>query len=85
MQMNQLARTPSQLGAILKRARRRQNKTQTTLAELAGLWQETVSKVESGSPTTRLDTLFDLLAALDLEITVRPRSRATPQDIEDIF
>mgnify|MGYP003675837796 CR=1 FL=1 len=30
-------------------------------------------------------TIFDLLAALDLEIEIKPRSKGSAADIEDVF
>lgn len=59
--------------------------TQGELGEQAGLWQETVSKVESGSAGTKLETLCDLLAVLDLEINIAPKRKYTPEDLAEIF
>lgn len=50
-----------------------------------GARQATVSKLESGEPATQLKILMDALAALDLELVIRPRSKAEPKNIEDIF
>lgn len=83
--MQNIARTPKQMGAILRRIRRTSNLNQSELGEKAGLWQETISKVESGARGTRLETLLDLLAALDLELIVESRRKSTPSDIEDMF
>lgn len=83
--MDQIARTTQDLGTALRRARKAQNLTQAQLADRAGLWQRTVSNIETGTSGAKLDTIFDLLAALDLEIRLVPRSRMTPADIEDIF
>ncbi len=83
--MNQIARSPQQIGAIVQRQRRLLKLNQSALAGLAGSRQETISKIESGNPATRLDTLFDLLAALDLELAVLPRGKGSSKDIEDIF
>lgn len=83
--MEQIARTPDQLGAIIRRRRRAARRTQAELGSIAGLRQETISKIETGQGATRIDTLCDLLAALDLELVVQPRSRAGAGDIEDIF
>jgi HTH-type transcriptional regulator/antitoxin HipB len=83
--MNDIARTPKHLGAIIRRARRAAGLTQAALGERAGLWQETVSRIENGNGATKLETLFDLLAALDLDLTIGPRSKGSAADIEDIF
>jgi HTH-type transcriptional regulator/antitoxin HipB len=81
----QLARTPNQLGSALRRYRGLKGLTQAELASLAGLRQATVSQIESGHGATRIETITSILAALDLELTVAPRTRGSSQDIEAIF
>lgn len=83
--MKLVARTPKQLAAILRRTRRQAGLTQAQLGEKAGMWQETISKIEGGNTATRMGTLFELLAALDLELVVQERSKGSPMEIEDIF
>ena len=83
--MSQIARTPKQIGAIIQRQRQSKKLTQLALAERIGLRQEKISKIEAGHPGTRIETICALLSALDLEITVAPRSKGSPKDIEDIF
>lgn len=83
--MSLIARSPKQLGNIIQRTRRQLGLTQTDLANLAGLRQEKVSKIESGQDGAKLSTIFALLAALNLEITVEARSGKSSKGIEDIF
>lgn len=83
--MSDLARTPAQIGALIRRARRGLGWSQTVLAERAGLRQETISLVETGHPAAKLETLLAILAALDLEFRIAPRAKATGADIEDVF
>lgn len=83
--MDELARTPKQIGNAVRRARRTQELSQTQLAERAGLRQELVSKIESGSAGTRIEAICSLLGALDLEFTIQIRSRVSEAHIEDIF
>lgn len=83
--MNQLARSPKQMGAIIQAARRQRGMNQSQLADLAGMRQETVSSIEGGLPGAKLSSIFDILAALDLEITVQTRSRSSAADIQAIF
>lgn len=83
--MAQLARTPRQLGAALRRYRTLAGLSQTQLGAKAGLRQATISQIESGHGATRIETLCSLLAALDLEMAVTPRSKSSSKDIEDIF
>jgi HTH-type transcriptional regulator/antitoxin HipB len=83
--MSDLARSPRQLGNIVRRARKKRSLTQTELGRKVGCRQETISLIEGGNPATRIDTLLRVLASLDLEIRIAPRSKGAPTDIEDIF
>jgi HTH-type transcriptional regulator/antitoxin HipB len=83
--MEQITRTPQQIGAAIRRRRRSIGLNQTQLGKKAQLRQATISAVEAGDAGTQLRTLCDILAALDLEIVVRPRTKATSAEIENIF
>ena len=83
--MNQIARTTKDLGQTLRAARKAKGLTQAELAARAGVWQRTVSNIETGASGAKVDTIFDLLAALDLELRIVPRSKMTQRDLEDIF
>jgi HTH-type transcriptional regulator/antitoxin HipB len=73
--MVDLARSPDQIGAIIRRNRKRMGLSQSELGERAGLRQETISLIETGNPATRIDTVLAILAALDLEFQVTARGR----------
>lgn len=81
--MHHLARTPQQLGALIRRYRKRLGFSQAVLGQRTGLRQETISLIETGNPAVRLDTLLTVLAALDLEFQVGARSRN--HDVEDLI
>lgn len=83
--MDQLARTPKQVGEALRRYRTLAGLSQTQLAAKAGLRQATISQIEGGHGATKVETLCAVLAALDIELMVRPRSKSSAKDIEDIF
>ena len=83
--MDQIARTPKDVGVALRNARKAAKLTQKELGERAGIWARTISLIETDASGTKLDTIFDLCAALGLEIHITARSRARPDDIEDIF
>ena len=83
--MDQMARTTKDLGQALRAARKANGLTQAELAARAGVWQRTVSNIETGTSGAKAETIFDLLAALDLELRIVPRSKMTPRDLEDIF
>lgn len=85
--MSDLARSPSQIGNLIRRQRKKLGLTQAQLGERVGLRQATVSLLETGNPAARIDTLLALLATLDLEFQIAPRSRQAlrEQDIEDLI
>ncbi len=83
--MDQIARTTRDLGNVLRNARKAQKLTQAELAARAGIWQRTVSNIETSASGAKVDTIFDLLAALDLELHIVPRSKTKPDDLEEIF
>lgn len=71
--MEQLIYSPESLGSAIKRRRKAQKLTQKGAGDAFHLDQTTVSSIEKGVPGTRLETLFRMLAALDLEMVVRPK------------
>lgn len=83
--MNNLVRSPEEIGNIVRQARKKLGISQSALGELAGLRQETVSLIESGNAATRLDTILNLLAVLDLEFRISQRTKGSEIDIGDIF
>jgi HTH-type transcriptional regulator/antitoxin HipB len=83
--MEQIARTPKQIGDAIRRRRRKLGLNQAKLGERTSSRQATISTVEAGEPGTQLRTLCDIMAALDLELVIRPRTKGTKDAIEDIF
>ena len=83
--MDQIARTPKQLGTIIRRHRRAHSLNQAALGEKTHLRQATISAVENGEPGTQIKTVSDTLAALGLEFVVRPRTSVSTTDVEDIY
>ena len=71
-----IARGTEQLGTALMRFRKKEEWNQQRVAERAGVKQPVVSLVESGATGTKLETLFKILAALDLELVVRKRRKS---------
>lgn len=69
-----LARDPKQIGNAIRNARKRKALSQNQLAHMIGLRQENISMIESGYASTKLHNLLAVLAALDLELQVSPRS-----------
>jgi HTH-type transcriptional regulator / antitoxin HipB len=85
MIMEQIARTPQQLAEILRSRRKQLKLSQATLSAEKHIRQSTISSLENFRTDLRLGTLLDLMAALDLELVVRPRTKGSQREIEDIF
>ena len=83
--MKYLARSPQEVGHAIREARKAQKLTQKDLAIRSGVWQETISKIENGLSGTKLETIFDILSALELEVTLDDRSKGSTSSLEDIF
>jgi HTH-type transcriptional regulator/antitoxin HipB len=58
---------------------------QKDIAGKTGLRTATISTVEAGEPGTRLRTVFDILTALGMELVIRPRTKGSTDEIEDLF
>ena len=83
--MDQATRTQAQLGAFLRRVRKAKGLTQAGLSDRISKRQATISNLESPEGGATLETLFSVLSALDLELVVRPRTKATHKQLEDLF
>jgi HTH-type transcriptional regulator/antitoxin HipB len=71
-------KTPQQLGSVLQGYRKHRGLTQNDVGAKVGMTQKAVSKLELGPGRTGLNLIFKVLAALDLELVVRPRGASTP-------
>lgn len=83
--MSDLARTPKQIGTLIRRARKKLGWSQTELGAKSGLRQETISLLETGNPAARLETILAVLTALDLEFRIGPRTKGDVADLETLF
>jgi HTH-type transcriptional regulator/antitoxin HipB len=69
-------KAPNQLGPVLQGYRRERGLTQKEVGAKVGMTQKAVSKIELDPSRTGLSLIFKILAALDLEIVVRPRGQS---------
>jgi len=53
--MDQIARTTKDLGQVLRAARKAKGLTQAELVARAGVWQRTVSNIETGTSGAKVD------------------------------
>lgn len=65
--------SPQALADALQQARKHKGQTQSAIGELAGIKQSTVSGFETAPENARVETLFKLLSALDLELVLNAR------------
>lgn len=72
----------AQLGAELRRERKERHINQSELAERMGLAQKAISALEAHTGSSSVERLFQLLAALDLELVLqsRPTDASTGAD-----
>lgn len=83
--MEQIARTPRQVGEAIRRRREQAGHSQAALGQMTGLRQATISQIESGNKATRIESICLILAALGLEFVVNDRSQGLPQDLASLF
>lgn len=62
-----------QLSIYLRDVRLAENLSQEKVARRVGIRQDTVSNFELQPGTTKLETFFKILSALNLELEVKPR------------
>ncbi|WP_043989008.1 helix-turn-helix domain-containing protein [Pectobacterium parmentieri] len=71
-----------QLSSYLKDVRVTQKLSQGKVASKVGIRQDTVSSFELHPDSTKLETFFKILSALNLELTVSPRNaKVTDNDV----
>ncbi|MBL6989053.1 MAG: helix-turn-helix domain-containing protein [Bacteriovoracaceae bacterium] len=77
------ARSPKQLGHALKRHRIKLKLTQIEVSQRSGVRQANISQLEQGHVGVKLETLFKVITALNLETTVRRRKSTRSKEIRD--
>ena len=63
----------TEFGSVIREERRRQNLTQTDLAEYCGVGINLVSEVERGKPTAEMGKALRLAEMLGLDINIERR------------
>ncbi|MGX2987048.1 helix-turn-helix domain-containing protein [Ursidibacter sp. B-7004-1] len=75
--------TSKMLSHALRETRYQQRLSQIDLAKLASIKQSTISSFENNSSNIKIETLFKILASLELELVVQPRPKH--QDTKDEY
>jgi len=69
-------RSNKDFGAYIRQARQKQSMRQIDLAKAASVRQALISDLENGVTSARLDTVFKVLAALKLDLSITDRIKA---------
>jgi len=75
-----LIHSPADLAQYYRDQRKQRGISQVTVAQEIAVRQDTVSKFELKPDNVRLDTLFRLLTALDMEVHLVPKGQSAPVD-----
>ena len=75
--MDYLIKTPQQLAQVLRGFRKRKRLTQSEAATTAGLLPKTISAFEATPERGRVESLFRLLSALQVEFVLRDKTDAS--------
>lgn len=83
-------REPRRLGRALREERRKQGLTQSELASRAQVSRGWLVRLEAGHGSAEMDTVFRVIAALGLTVTLAqrqdtPEDRAAQSAFESIF
>lgn len=71
--MQYVARTPRQLGEVLKAFRKKAKLSQAIVGAKVGLRQATISSLETQSELSTVESLFKALSALELDLAIIDR------------
>jgi HTH-type transcriptional regulator / antitoxin HipB len=78
--MDYQVRTPSQLASAFKSRRKTCGLSQAQAAAKVGLLPKTVSALEGHPEDSSVESLLKLIAALELELVLRPKDAAPGPD-----
>lgn len=68
-------RSARELALVVASRRKKLGLTQTQAGDLVGVLQKTLSAFETKPETTKLDTLFRILSAMQLELQIIPKEK----------
>lgn len=77
-----IIRSAKDLALYLNDKRKQLKMSQSEVADLVGLKQDTISKFENSPDNSRIDTLFRILSALNLNISLDEKNQETHEEIE---
>lgn len=71
--LKQLVYSSKSLGITIARQRRIRKQNQSEVGKPFKIEQSTISSIERGAQGTRIETIFRILAALDLEMVIQSK------------
>lgn len=77
-----IIRSAKDLALYLNDQRKQLKMSQSEVADLVGLKQDTISKFENSPDNSRIDTLFRILSALNLNMSLVEKEQETHEEIE---
>lgn len=69
-------RSPKEFALVVMSQRKKRKLSQSAVGALVGLKQKTISAFENKPESTQLETLFRILSALDLDVTISDKSES---------
>lgn len=75
-----LIRSPKELALLVTTQRKKLKLTQAAVGKLAGLKQQTISEFELKPAGTKLNTLFHILSAVNLDVKILTKDETTFTD-----
>jgi HTH-type transcriptional regulator/antitoxin HipB len=68
-----LTHSPKELALVVINQRKKLKLSQAKVGKLVGIKQQTISEFELRPESTKLDTLFRILSALNLDLRLEPK------------
>ncbi len=75
--------SPGDIGVALRNMRKQKGLTQTELGKRVGLDQKKVSLIENGNPNSRVESLFRILSALEVGVTLQAKVDVIASDRDE--
>ncbi len=77
-----LIRSPRELALLVINQRKKLELSQADVGKLVGLKQQTVSEFEIKPESTQLDTLFRILSAVKLDMTILAKDKTSKTETQ---
>lgn len=77
-----LIHSPKELASFIIEQRKKLKLSQAKVGDLIGLKQKTISAFENKPESTKLETLFQLLSAVNLDIRITSKDETAPESTQ---